>query len=499
MSLTRHTDLLKKIFSSLIFLLLVQISGLSAQTLVWGIPHGGIYNEGGYAAVQSDDGSYLVVGSTYSFGAGEFDIYLLKIGAAGDTIWTRTFGGALTEYGYDIHSTYDGGFILVGSTKSFGSGKKDIYLIKTDSSGNLLWQRTYGGVEDDEGWSVRQTSDRGFIICGNSSSTGAGYSDLFLIKTDSLGQTLWSRTFGGPGGESGAAVRELIGGGYVAVGSTGSFGTGYSSVYLVRTGANGDSLWARDYGGSAADFGSAIEVAPDGSFLIAGASASFGAGYSDVYLLKVDADGTKLWEKTFGGSKDDRAYSIFATRDGSYILTGTTESYGAGMIDLYVVRVNPDGDQIWARAYGGAKADYGRMVFQDRSRDYILVGYTYSFGSGGSDLYLAKIQSETTPVDDNTLPLMPEQFTLYQNYPNPFNQTTRVEFAVPRKTAVEIGIYNLLGQMVRGWTVGTVPAGQQSIIWDGCDSNGREVASGIYFFRLRSEQFHSAIKIVLLR
>lgn len=493
------SNLLKRSPLSLALLLISLTPCLKSQTLIWDIPHGGIYNEGGYAAVQADDGSYMVIGSTYSFGAGEFDLYLLKIGAAGDTLWTRTFGGALTEYGYDIHTTSDGGFILVGSTKSFGVGKKDIYLIKVDSSGNILWQRTYGGAEDDDGWSVRQTSDRGFIICGSSSSSGAGYSDLILIKTDSVGQTLWSKTFGGAGGESGASVRELNGGGFVAVGSTGSFGTGYSSVYLVRTSANGDSLWAKDFGGAAADFGNAVEVALDGSFLIAGATASIGAGYSDFYLLKVDAAGTKLWEKTFGGSKDDRAYSIFATRDGSYILTGTTESYGAGMIDLYAVRVNPDGDQIWARAYGGAKADYGRMVFQDRSRDYILVGYTYSFGSGGSDLYLAKIQGETTPVDDHNFSLLPGHFILFQNYPNPFNQTTIIEFAVPRSTAVEIGIYNLLGQLVRGWTLGVVLAGRQSIIWDGCDNAGREAASGIYFFRLRSEQYHSAIKIALIK
>jgi hypothetical protein len=471
---------------------------ISGQNLIWQTNKGGVYNEGGYAGVQTDDGNYIVLGNTFSFGAGDFDIYLLKLNSVGDTIWTRTYGGDSTEYGYDIQKTSDGGYILVGSTRSIGNGKRDVYLVRIDSLGQVVWSRAYGGAQDDEGCSVR-ASGTGYIICGTTSSRGAGYSDLYLIRTNAVGDTLWTRTFGGAGGESGSAVREVAGGGYIAVGSTGSFGEGYSSIYLVRVGISGDSLWAATLGGSKADFGSGVEIAQDGGFVIVGSTASFGAGYSDAYLIKTDISGAFLWEKTYGGIKDDHGYSIYPSRDGGYIITGTTESFGAQSIDIYVIKIDFLGNEIWSDNYGGAKSDFGRMVFQDQGRDYMVVGYSYSNSSGGSDIYIAKLKGDATPVDDNNRIEIPSEYVLSQNYPNPFNLTTRIDYTLPRRAAVSLTVYNILGQDIRRWQFESQPAGTYSIAWDGNNNGGSEVSSGIYFMQMKTEDFSDTRKMVLVK
>lgn len=487
-----------KITCRLIALFIVLPLTLPAQSLIWQSNTGGIYNEVGYAGVQTDDGGFAILGSTYSFGAGDFDIYLLKINSVGDTTWTATYGGDSTEYGYDIQKTSDGGYILVGSTRSFGSGNRDVYLLKVDSLGEVAWSRTYGGADNDEGCSVRAIGD-GYIVCGTTSSRGAGYADLYLIRTDANGDTLWTRTFGGAGGESGSAVRQVPGGGFIAVGSTGSFGEGYSSIYLVRVGASGDSLWATTLGGSKADFGSNIENTMDGGFVIIGSTASFGAGYSDAYLIKTDNAGIPIWEKTYGGPGDDRGYSVSSTLDGGYIISGTTESFGAQSIDIYIIRTDPSGGQIWSSKYGGAKSDFGRMVFQEQGRDYMIVGYSYSYSNGGSDIYIAKLGGDATPVEDDYPTGIPSGYALSQNYPNPFNLTTRIDYTLPRRAVVSLTIYNILGQVICDWQFESQPAGNYSIEWDGHNFRGGEVSSGIYFVQMKTEDYCDSKKMVLIK
>ena len=477
------------------FLVIVPSYG---QDLVWSTNYGGKYNEEGYSGIPTADNCVAIIGSTYSDGAGEFDFYLLKVNSAGDTLWCRTYGGADTEYGRDIKQTDDDGYIIVGSTRTYGRGESDIYLVRTDSLGNKIWDKTYGGITQDEGWSVEITSDKGFIICGNTDSYGAGYSDLYLIKTDSLGDTLWTRTFGGSGGESGVAVRQLANDSYIAIGSTGSFGTGYSSLYAVKADANGDSLWAKTFGGTGADFGSDVEIAFDGGFLFSGWTASYGAGFYDAYLVKTDSDGNFLWDQTYGGAKEDRAYSVQLAMDGGYILTGIMEGSGTRLLDIYVIKTDPAGNSIWERTYGGSKSDIGRVIFQEPNRDYMLIGHTYSFTSGGSDIYILKLSGEATDAPENP-DVIPSGYELAQNYPNPFNMSTRIDFELPRISPVKLTIYNILGQAVRDWNYDMVFPGRNSVLWDGRDSYGNETASGIYFYRLTAGEFIETKKMVLVK
>lgn len=176
--------------------------------------------------------------------------------SAPDTLWTRTYGGSAPDAGYSVQQTSDGGFIIAGCTYSFGEGDDDIYLVRTDSLGDTLWTRVYGGTSDDAGFSVRQTSDDGFIIVGGTVSFGAGDVDVYLIRTDANGTPLWTKTFGGTDFDNGWSVKQTTDGGFILVGGTISFGagdSGYADVYLIRTDSLGDSMWTKTFGGNNVD------------------------------------------------------------------------------------------------------------------------------------------------------------------------------------------------------------------------------------------------------
>jgi len=333
--------------------------------------------------------------------------------ASGQTNWTRTYGGPGWDEGNSVRQTTDGGYIVAGLTQSSGAGYADVWLIKTNARGDVVWTRAYGGRHWDEGKSVQQTSDGGYIITGFTWSFGGkGDSYVWLIKTNAQGDTLWTRTYCGRGawGRSGQQTTD---GGYIITGYDYSSDTGACDVYLIKTNAQGDTLWARTYGGGAEDRGYSVQQTADGGYIIAGETSSFGAGNSDVYLVKTNASGDTLWTRTYGGASDDHGYSVRQTIDGGYIIAGNTQSFGAGNEDVYVVRTDSQGNTLWTRTCGGPRHDYGNSVQQTADGSYIITGYTWSFGAGTIDVYLIKtnanldvgpvaIQSPPGVVDSGT-------------------------------------------------------------------------------------------------
>ncbi|NOY88814.1 MAG: T9SS type A sorting domain-containing protein [FCB group bacterium] len=483
----------------LFLLFMISATPLCAQKVLWSANYGGRYNEQANGCQATDDNGIILLGSTFSYGNGGYDIYMIKLDSLGDTLWSKTFGGDSTEYGYALQQTDDSGFIIVGCTNSFGYGKKDIYLLKTDALGNALWEKTIGGTEDDIGYSIRETVDHGFIICGVTKSYGAGYNDVYLVKTDSAGNMLWSKTYGGSGGEIGSAVQQTPDSGFILIGTTGSFGIGYSSMYVIRTDKNGDSLWTTTYGGNRSDLGYCVENTRDGGFIFAGATVPDGAGYYDAYLVKTDPSGNIEWEQTYGGNKEERAYSVLEEPNGNFIFTGKTDSYNS-FTNIYLVETDPIGNIVWSKYYGGSKTDEGHTIVEDNQQNYLLAGYSYSYSSGGSDVYLMKIKgSQTTDVNEPIDPSIPSGFKLSQNYPNPFNMSTTIEYTLPTKSRVTITIYNILGQIVKEWSTNSLPAGSYRYTWEGKNERGYEVSSGVYLYRLQAGIFTRVKKMVLLK
>ncbi|MCH8330589.1 MAG: T9SS type A sorting domain-containing protein, partial [Bacteroidetes bacterium] len=240
---------------------------------------------------QTFDGGFIIAGETFSFGAGSYDAYLIKMDGDGDTLWTKTYGGTGADYFRDVRETADSGLILVGYTTSYGPGGDDIFLIRTDSMGVEIWSRSYGTSGAEIGNAVEQTIDGGFIITGSTNGMGAGNFDVYLLKTNSSGTLEWSRAFGGTDVESAASVKQLSTGGYIIGGTTRSFGAGNQDAYLIETNSSGDTVWTRTYGTSSFDQTRSIEITADGGFLAAGASNGLGAGGYDIYMVNSDDDG----------------------------------------------------------------------------------------------------------------------------------------------------------------------------------------------------------------
>jgi len=355
---------------------------------------GGSEDDWGHSVAKTSDGGYIIVGETKSFGSGRGDVYLIKTDSKGNLIWQQTFGGSEEDYGYSVAQTSDGGYIIAGGTYSFGSGGGDVYLIKTDSKGNLIWQKTFGGSDYDYGYSVAQTSDGGYIIAGGTYSFGSGKSDVYLIKTDSKGNLIWQKTFGGSDYDYGYSVAQTSDGGYIIAGGTYSFGSGERDVYLIKTDSNGNKIWQQTFGGGYDDWGESVAQTSDGGYIIVGLTWSFSSGERDVYLIKTDSNGNKIWQQTFGGSEEAWGESVAQTSDGGYIIAGDTKSFGSGGYDVYLIKTDSKGNKIWQQTFGGGYDDWGTSVAQTSDGGYIIAGGTYSFGSGESDVYLIKTDSK---------------------------------------------------------------------------------------------------------
>jgi hypothetical protein len=253
---------------------------------LWTRTYGGTGSDAGESVRQTTDGGYIVAGYTNSFGYG-WQVYLIKTNASGDTLWTKTYGGTDADAGYSVQQTTDGGYIVAGYTASFGNGNQ-VYLIKTNTSGDSLWTQTYGGANTEWGYSIQQTSDTGYVVAGLTTSFGNGY-QVYLIKTNASGDTLWTKTYGGTSDDEGYSVQQTSDGGYIIAGYTNSFGYGWQ-VYLIKTNASGDTLWTKTYGGASWDRGYLVQQTSDEGYVLVGETTSFGNGVQ-VYLIKTDANG----------------------------------------------------------------------------------------------------------------------------------------------------------------------------------------------------------------
>ena len=324
-----------------IFLIKTDMNG----NKIWAKIYGGASDDTAFSVQQTSDGGYILAGVTRSFGAGGYDALLIKADASGNIIWAKTYGGTYEDGAYSVQQTSDGGYIVAGYTASFGAGwDADIFLIKTDANGNIQWAKTYGGTGWDGASSVQQTSDGGYIVAGETYSFGAGSGDFFLIKTDANGNIQWAKTYGGTGYDYASSVQQTSDGGYIVAGGTYSFGAGWDDdIFLIKTDANGNIQWAKTYRGASADGALSVQQTSDGGYIVANYTLSFGAGL-DILLIKTDANGNIQWAKTYGGTVWDIPFSVQQTSDGGYIVAGGTYSFGAGGSDIFLIKTDANGN-----------------------------------------------------------------------------------------------------------------------------------------------------------
>jgi hypothetical protein len=330
----------------------------------------------GYSVQQTNDGGYILLGKTVSIVNSESDVYLIKTDINGNELWNKTFGGVGDESGNSVHQTNDGGYIITGYTlNSFGLvGESYVYLIKTDGSGNEQWSQTFGGIIENGGISVHQTTDEGYIIGGYTYSFGNGESDVYLIKTDVSGNEQWSKTFGGVNYDFGYSVQQTSDGGYVITGNTNSYGNGNYDIYLIKTDGNGNELWSNTFGGSDSDYGYSVQQTTDGGFILCGSTTSFGNGSYDLYLIKTDGNGIEQWSETFGDIGYDEGTSVQQTSDGGYIITGWIQYQGNNETEIYLIKTDINGVEQWSKVIGDLSYEKGFDVKVTNDGGYVIIG-----------------------------------------------------------------------------------------------------------------------------
>ncbi len=456
---------------------------------------GGMY-DWAWQVQQTTDGGYIMVGDTESSGAGSFDIGVIKTDENGVTEWAKTYGGLFEDRGQSIQLTSDGGYILLGTTASYGAGGYDIFLVKIDSEGNESWSSTFGGTSWDWGYYVEQTGDGGFIITGCKDPGVFAIWDLYLIKTDSNGNELWSKTFGGDNSDVGHCVKQTSDGGYIVTGFTYTSDQG-SDMWLIKTDENGDLEWDNTYGGTGPDHGYSVIQSAD-EYVVTGYTRSFGEGDYDIWLVKTDNTGNKIWDSTFGGPEDDRSFSIQHTLDNNFVVAGFTESFGAGNYDMWLLKINNSGDALWTKTIGGNNLDRARSVVQTTDGGYILAGDTYIYEQGEYNYYLVKLDPDSgiSGIDG---PAALQNTLLIDNYPNPFNPITNISYFIKEADHVSLDIYDIKGQLVRTLVSEFKETGIHTIQWN-CNSNNHMPApSGTYFYNLKSGNYTETKKMLLLK
>jgi hypothetical protein len=360
--------------------------------------------DGASSVLQTPDGGYMILGATVqSFF--DFDIWLIKTDSQGNIIWDKIIGGEDRDIPSMFKQTNDGGYIITGSTTSYGvGGDWDVWLIKTDENGTELWNKTFGDIHPQYGWDIEQTNDGGYIIAG---SRAPG--DAWCIKTDEFGNMVWNSTFGGPGSDSPNSVVQTLDGGYVFAGVFNYHEGINRDVWLFKTNSEGELLWEKTFVEDAPAQGWSMQLTDDGGYIITGEKTSLENFLNDILLIKTDDEGELLWEKTFGGDHEDKGLDVLQTNDGGYIIIGFTGWERFVGSDGLLIKTDSDGEEEWSKIYG--RKNYLDLIGrgqQTMDGGYIIVGYIYKnlfwriFGEY-SDIWLIKTDSNgnAPPLNKN--------------------------------------------------------------------------------------------------
>ena len=336
------------------------------------------YNQSGmqtYSIKQTANLNYIVTGIKYN----PTGILLLKISEFGDSLWSNNF--TINGIGMNILIASDSGYVITG----YNYPNNDIKLIKTDSSGNLQWDKTYGGTNNDFAYYADITSDNGYVIVGTTESYGNGLKDLYILKTNNIGDSIWSKTYGGSNNDIGNCIQTTSDNGFIIVGTTNSFGAGQKDIWLIKTDMNGDTLWTKKYGGTNDDEGNYVQQTQDSGYVILGTTQSFGSGIRNAYLIKTDANGNIVWSKTFNGNcpalfgnNNLMGKSLKQTDDGGYILLTGAEPT--------LIRTNSVGDTLWTHSYHGLSSMNSSILSYHYDNDiqitidsgYVFTGVAYT-------------------------------------------------------------------------------------------------------------------------
>ncbi len=491
-----------------------------APAIEWQRCYGGSSLEEGHAIIQTADGGYAVAGASQNT-QGNWFVFVVKTDANGNIQWQRNLGGNGTDKAYAVRQTMDGGYIVVGITSSNNgdvsgnNGGGDSWVVKLDAGGVIDWQRCLGGPGGETAYDVLLQPDGGYLVASGTNASGGdvsehfGGADYWFVKIDDEGDILWEKSFGGSGTDLLSRVLSTQDGGFIAVGSTQSTDghvtnpLGDWDRWVVKLDAGGNMEWQRTYGGSGGDGGSSVVQMEDGGYMIGGSTNSVDGdvtdafGGNDAWLVRTDAEGNILWQKSYGGSGDESIRDLVALDDGGVLAFGSTNSTDGdinghqGGNDYWVFRVDAEGAMLWQRCLGGTGDDRGASLTRTDDAGYALVGISASSNGDvtsafpGYDIWVVKLATDPTGVSEHGALL---QAVLL---PNPALDQVSLRITLQSPAKVEAHLINSTGQLVQTMTRQAFPAGEHLLAGTLLD-----LPAGFYLVRLVVNDAVFALRLV---
>jgi hypothetical protein len=446
----------------LFFIFSILFNAIYAQTdSAYIYAYGGTNDDYSHQIISTIDSGFIIVGTTSSFGLGNSDVYILKIDSNCNRQWSRVYGTPSVDWGYSIRQTYDGGYIVVGFTNAQTANGYDIYLLKIDSYGNHLWTKMIGGTDWDFGYALELTADSGYIITGKSYSFTNGGSDLYLVKTDSMGNTIWQKNYGGINEESGNAIIHDRDYNFLIIGETKSYGAGDKDYYVLKVNGNGDTIWTKTFGSIYSDAGLGLDTSLDGNYLIIGTLGSDTT--SQAMFMKLDTTGSTIWTQIAGGSNNEEGRIIKQLPNGQIFTGGMTQSFGAEGKNFLVYRDDSDGNYIAGAGFGGDEDDEGFSIAVGKDIRMVGTGITKSYGCGFNDIYLVRfpnymIENEyylsiheicDAPIGINDIEKTNADIDIY---PNPATDFFKVSYSKSIKNQLyNLDIFDISGRKIENY------------------------------------------------
>ncbi len=364
------------------------------QTICWDKTFGGNAFDRAYSIQQTTDGGYIVAGVTSSKGAGKQDAWIFKLDSTGNLQWDKTFGGNDNDRAYAIQQTTEGGYIVAGETESKSAGYDDAWIFKLDSTGNVQWDKTFGGNDFESAKAIRQTTDGGYIVAGEKDSKSTE-NDAWIFKLDSKGNMQWDKTFGGNDDDSAYSIQQTTDGGYIVAGETESKGAGKQDAWILKLDATGNVQWDKTFGGNDFEGANAIQQTTDGGYIVAGETNLKSVDKDDAWIFKLDSTGNVQWDKIFGGNDDDDGvYSIQQTTDGGYVVAGVKDSKSASGA-AWILKLDATGNLQWDKTFGGdnikKSGDKAYSIQQTTDGGYVVAGDNRSKSAGYHDAWILKL------------------------------------------------------------------------------------------------------------
>ena len=365
---------------------------------IWNKTFAGHGYEKAYSIRQTSDGGYIIAGETLALGMVYCGIWLVKTDAYGNMQWNRTFRDTEYNGGCYVCQVCDDGYIIAASTQSHGSIDSDLWLIKTDPTGNKQWEKTFGGTYNDEVRSMQQASDGGYILTGETYTDTRG-SDIWLIKIDSSGNKQWERTFGGISIDNVNSLEQTADGGYIIAGKKDSiFDDDNCDFWLIKTDPGGNEQWNNTYGKQCINEPESVQQTLDGGYIIAGYTYSYDTSKFDILLVKTGSNGNMVWLKTFGRDDYSKANCVRQTSDGGYIIAGETRSK-YGVTDAWLIKTDSNGNMQWEETLGGSGDDTAKCVIVSLDDSYVIAGDRESYGLQRNDLWVIKLGDRSAESD----------------------------------------------------------------------------------------------------